>query len=229
MPTTDAAPHAARRSDLPAEIHAEVPVDLHALLPCSVHALCTQQRDARGALLFEAGRRPVWVHFVDAGEVVLRRNAEDGEAAILQRSRRGFIGEASLQADRYHCDAVAVADTRVTRIPLPALQAALTSDAAFALRWIGMLNKEVRRLREQCERLTFNTVEARLVHLIRTHGDAAGLPIASGLKTLAREIGVTHEALYRCVARMEKGALLQRIDGRLQLPTAAQPAHAARP
>ncbi len=64
---------------------------------------------------------------------------------------------------------------------------------------------------------------------IRTHGDAAGLPIASGLKTLAREIGVTHEALYRCVARMEKGVLLQRIDGRLQLPPAAQPAHAARP
>lgn len=193
-----------------------MPVDLHALLPCSVHALCTQQRYARGVLLFEAGRRSVWMHFVDAGEVVLRRNAEDGEAA-------------SLQADRYHCDAVAVADTRVTRIPQPALQAALTSDAAFALRWIGMLNKEVRRLREQCERLTFNTVEARLVHLIRTDGDAAGLPSASGLKTLAREIGVTHEALYRCVARMEKGALLQRIDGRLQLPPAAQPAHAARP
>ncbi len=73
--------------------------------------------------------------------------------------------------------------------------AALTSDAAFALRWIGMLNREVRRLRQQCERLSLNTVEARLLHLLRTEGDASGVPVGSGLKTLAPEIGVSHEAL----------------------------------
>ena len=80
-----------------------------------------------------------------------------------------------------------------------------------------MLNQEVRRLRQQCERLSLNTVEARLLHLVRTEGGASGVPLGSGLKTLAREIGVTHEALYRCVAALEKRDMLVRSDGRLRL------------
>lgn len=109
----------------------------------------------------------------------------------------------------------------VTRIPRPALLDALRDDAAFALRWIGMLNQEVRRLRQQCERLSLNTVEARLLHLLRTEGGPSGLPLGSGLKTLAREIGVTHEALYRSVAALEKRGTLAREHARLRLQAAA--------
>lgn len=68
--------------------------------------------------------------------------------------------------------------------PRPALLAALTSDCGFALRWIAMLNNEGRRLRQQCERLGLPAVEPRLLHLIRTEGDAAGLPITPGPTTL---------------------------------------------
>jgi CRP-like cAMP-binding protein len=200
--------------------HEALPAELRLLLPAALHALCEQRRYERGTLLFQTGRRPGSMHFVSAGEVILQRLGEDGEVAILQRTRHGFVGEASLQADRYHCDAFVVADANVTRVPRPALLAALTSDAAFALRWIGMLNKEVRRLRQQCERLSLNTVEARLLHLVRTDGDASGLPIGSGLKTLAPEIGVTHEALYRCVAGLEKRGVMMRAEGRLVLRTA---------
>lgn len=192
-----------------------LPADLRSLLPGALHGLCEQRRHARGTLLFETGRRPGSMHFVSDGEVVLQRIGEDGELVVLQRTRHGFVAEASLQSERYHCDAVAVADANVTRIPRQALLAALTSDAAFALRWIGMLNKEVRRLRQQCERLSLHTVEARLLHLIRTEGDASGLPIDAGLKTLAPEIGVTHEALYRCVAGLEKRGVMTRAEGRL--------------
>jgi CRP-like cAMP-binding protein len=200
--------------------HEALPVELRSLLPAALHSLCEQRRHERGTLLFETGRRPGSMHFVSEGEVVLQRIGEDGEVVVLQRTRHGFVGEASLQADRYHCDALVVTDANVTRMPRQALLAALTSDAAFALRWIGMLNKEVRRLRQQCERLSLNTVEARLLHLIRTEGDASGLPVGSGLKSLAPEIGVTHEALYRCVAALEKRGVATRTEGRLVLSAA---------
>lgn len=190
------------------------------MLPAALHGLCEQQRCERGKPLFEMGRRPGSMYFVSDGEVVLQRIGEDGEVVLLQRSRRGFVGEASLHADRYHCDAVVVADADVTRMPRQALLGALTTDGAFALRWIGMLNKELRRLRQQCERLSLNTVEARLLHLIRTEGDAAGLPTGAGLKSLAREIGVTHEALYRCVAALERQGRVTRAEGRLCLHAA---------
>jgi CRP-like cAMP-binding protein len=160
--------------------------------------------------------------FVSAGEVTLLRHGAEGEPVILQRTRRGFVGEASLQSDRYHCDAVAVADAEVTRVPLRELRDALTTDPAFALRWIGMLNREVRRLRLQCERLSMNTVEARLLHLLETESGASGLPIGAGLKSIAREIGVTHEAMYRCVASLEKRGLVKRTREHLRLmPTRA--------
>jgi CRP-like cAMP-binding protein len=194
-----------------------LPTELKALLPPVLHAQCESRHMDRGSLLFETGRRPGCMYFVSEGEVVLQRMGEDGEVVVLQRTRHGFVGEASLQSERYHCDAVAVVDADVTRIPRPALLSVLRSDAAFALRWIGMLNHEVRRLRQQCERLSLNTVEARLLHLVRTEGGASGLPLGSGLKTLAREIGVTQEALYRCVAALERRGVVAREEGFLRL------------
>jgi CRP/FNR family transcriptional regulator, dissimilatory nitrate respiration regulator len=187
-----------------------LPAELRALLPAGLHGLCERQFHARGARVFHAGRRPSAMYFVRAGEVVLQRSGEDGELLVLQRTRHGFVGEASLQTDRYHCDAVVVADAELTRIPRQALLDALNADAAFALRWIGMLNAELRRVRLQCERLSLHTVQARLLHLIRTEGDAEGLATGSGLKTLAHGLGVTHEALYRTLAAMERDGVIQR-------------------
>lgn len=196
---------------------ARLPGDLRALLPAALHGRCEAQWFERGATLFEAGRRPSWMHHVGTGEVVLQRIGEDGDLVVLQRTRHGLVGEASLHAERYHCDARVVADALVTRIPRQALLDMLRRDAAFALRWIAMLNQEVRRLRQHCERLSLNTVEARLLHLVRTEGGGSGLSLGSGLKSLAREIGVTHEALYRCVAALEKRGALVRADGRLRV------------
>lgn len=205
-----------------------LPGELGALLPVTLHGACEVRHLPRGVQLFATGARPSWMHFVVDGELVLQRIGEDGEPVVLQRVRHGLLAEASLLAPRYHCDAVVAADARVAGMPRQAVLDALQSDAAFALRWIGMLSQEVRRLRQQCERLSLNTVAARLLHLVRTEGSASGLPIGTGLKTLAREIGVTHEALYRCVSALERQGVLTRHDGWLRLEAAARPTLAAR-
>lgn len=189
------------------------PEPLRRLLPEVLRATCESVDLARGALLFHAGRRPLHMHHVDAGEVALQRAGADGALLVLQRVQRGWVAEASLESERYHCDAVALAPSRITRLPRLALREALKADPAFAMRWVSMLNHEVRRLRQQCERLSLNTVQARVLHLIETEGGRDGLPVGAGLKALAREIGVTHEALYRCVADLQRRGLLQRVPG----------------
>jgi CRP-like cAMP-binding protein len=198
----------------------ELPLELLSLLPAELHAQCDLRLFERGQRLFQTGRRPAWMHFVSSGEVVLQRIGEDGELVVLQRTQHGFVGEASLHVERYHCDAVVVASAQVTRVPRQALQDALRTDAGFGLRWIDMLNRELRRLRQQCERLSLKTVEARLLHLLRTDGATSGLAPSGGLKALAHELGVTHEALYRCVAQMEKRGQVTRDQGRLRLRAA---------
>ena len=194
----------------------ELPVELKELLPPRLHARCANGRYARGTTLFETGRRPAFMFYVVSGEVTLERHGIQGEPVVLQRCRRGFVGEASLHSSRYHCDARVVTDADIIRIPLRELGEALDDDPSFAVRWIGMLNREVRRLRQQCERLSLKTVEARLLHLLDTEGSDGGYRVGAGLKSIAREIGVTHEALYRCVASLEGRGILNRIDGCLR-------------
>lgn len=78
-----------------------------------------------------------------------------------------------------------------------------------------MLKRELKRLRAQCERLSLKGVRVCLLHLIESEGQHGRLPLGAGLKSMALELGVTHEALYRTVAAMEKQGLLKREDGQL--------------
>jgi hypothetical protein len=102
-------------------------------------------------------------------------------------------------------------------MPIDPLKAELATDSAFALRWIGMLNAEVRRLRAQCERMSLKGVGERLLHMVETEGVDGRLPIGSGLKSLATELAVSHEALYRTVAALEKSGVIVRESGGLML------------
>jgi CRP-like cAMP-binding protein len=153
--------------------------------------------------------------FVLQGEVLLERTGVGGEPIVLQRTSRGFISEASLQSALYHCDARVANDAQVLCIPITALLAQLQQDPTFALRWIGMCNQEIRRLRLQCERRSIKTVQGRLIHLIETRGSHGQYSVGSDLKTVAAELGVTHEALYRTIATLEKAGRLRRENGKL--------------
>lgn len=195
----------------------QVHKELEELLPETLLAGCETRHVKKGDRLFTAGTKPVCMFYVSRGEVVLERLGRQGEVVVLQRARHGFVGEASLQSARYHCDARVVVNAEITTVQIASLQAAMAHDAAFSARWIRMLNEELRRLRLQCERLALNRVQDRLLHLIETEGQAGRLPLAAGLKSLAGQLGVTHEALYRCVAGMEKSKRLRREDATLVL------------
>jgi CRP-like cAMP-binding protein len=190
---------------------------LQGLLPAALRPLCTPSRSAKGDLLFRQGRKPERMFYVADGEVVLQRAGSHGEHVVLQRVRQGFVAEASLQSSRYHCDAVVTVSGTVASLPVESISQALRADSAFAIRWIGMLNHELMHLRLRCERLSIKGVRQRLLHLIETEGRGGSLPLGAGLKAMASELGVTHEALYRTVAELEKKGMLHRRDGQIGL------------
>ncbi len=188
---------------------------LQALLPAALRRLCTPSDCRKGELLFRQGKRPERMFYVAGGEVTLQRPGSNGENVILQRARQGFVAEASLQSSRYHCDAVVTVSGTVVCLPIESIKQALLSDSAFAMRWIGMLNRELMHLRLRCERLSIAGVRHRLLHLIDTEGKGGRLRLGAGLKSIAAELGVTHEALYRTVAELERRGLLRREDGHI--------------
>lgn len=161
--------------------------------------------------------------YVIAGEVTLERTGPQGEPVVLQRTRLGFVSEASLKVAKYHCDALAITDTNVIKVPAKELAAALDRDPDFASRWISMLNAEVKRLRLHCERLSMKSVKDRVLHLINTEGKNGEYQVNTGLKSLAGELGITHEALYRTLAALEQANVIRREEGLLALTKSAYP------
>ncbi|MES2399538.1 MAG: Crp/Fnr family transcriptional regulator [Pseudomonadota bacterium] len=194
-----------------------LPTALKALLPSTFHAGCEGARFPKNERIFLTGNKPEWMFYVVSGEITLQRTGLQGEPVVLQRTRQGFVSEASLKSARYHCDALAIVDTTVVKIPIRDLSAELERDPMFAGRWINMLNGEVRRLRLHCERLSMKSARDRVLHLINTEGQDGSYAATTGLKSLAGELGITHEALYRTLAALEKAGVIRRDDGVLSL------------
>lgn len=189
-----------------------LPDELSELLPTALRPLAESVPLVKGTEVFAQGDKPQALFYVVQGEVVLDRIGVQGQTVVLQRVRHGFIAEASMLSGRYHCAGRVTLSGQAICLPITPLQLALSSNPGFAMRWIAMLNHEVRRLRAQTERLSLKGVEARLLHLIETEGDDGRLDITSGLKSVAAQLCVTHEALYRTVARLEQADAVRR-DG----------------
>jgi len=199
------------------------PETLKALLPSDVQSLCDAALIKKNERVFLAGTIPFWMYYVISGEVTLERSGLHGESVVLQRTRQGFVSEASLKVSRYRCDAIAIDDTHVIKVPVKAIASALDADVAFAGRWINMLNTEIRRLRLHLERLSMKSIRERLIHMIETEGKAGQFATPSGIKTLAGELGITHEALYRTISKLESDKVLRRDANYLTLTHSIEP------
>ena len=195
----------------------KLPSALQELLPAELQPLCKGLSGTKGEQLFPQGKKPVRMYYVASGEVVLQRRGAQGEIIVLQRARQCFVAEASLHSASYHCDAVVTVSGELVSVPIDAIRQGLLADPAFAMRWVGMLNRELKRLRAQCERLSLKGVRDRLLHLIESEGQCGRLPLGAGLKSMALELSVTHEALYRTIAEMEKQGTLRREFGQIIL------------
>lgn len=194
-----------------------LPPELQALLPDALWQQCIWLSCPKGIRLFPQGKKPEHMFYVSSGEVVLQRMGIQGDHVVLQRARQSFVAEASVQSQSYHCDALVTVASELVAIPIELVRQALLFDQAFAMRWMAMLNRELKRLRAQCARLSLKGVRERLLHLIESEGQLGRLPLGAGLKSIALELGVTHEALYRTVAELEKQGVLRREDGVLIL------------
>lgn len=183
-----------------------------AQIPPQLRALAELQKTIEGETLFRIGSRVKTVFTVISGEVRLIRRNSNGAEVILQRSRGGFFAEASLSSKTYHCDAVVAKKGELLRFPAQAFRAALDEDADFRDAWMNHLAREVRKLRAQCERLSLHNAADRIIHYIESEGAGRAITLNQSRKAWASELGLTHEALYRALHRLQADGILD-IDG----------------
>ena len=167
--------------------------------------------DAR-SLLFRRGDEVSVLHLVLEGEAHLVRHRADGGMLILQRAApMTVLAEASMFSKRYHCDCVAVVPTRTLAVGRSAVRALLAEDPEFAKSWALHLSHELQDTRLRVEILSLRTVRERLDAWMAWNGE--GLPPRGTWNRIANEIGTSHEALYRELARRRKGRREQAAGG----------------
>ncbi|MEW6705279.1 MAG: Crp/Fnr family transcriptional regulator [Pseudomonadota bacterium] len=185
--------------------------------PEEIRAACRPRSVAAGEVLARVNAAPKAMFFVQGGELQLVRHGLDGQPLVLQRVRRGWAAEASLFSTHYHCELVAAQPTALVQVPMPALRQALATSPRFAAYWILQLSTELRGLRARCERLALRRADDRIVHAIELEGTGGRLTLTTSLKDWAAELGLTHEALYRGLARLERSGRLRRQGRALSL------------
>lgn len=186
-------------------------------IPPALREAARLRECAAGETLFRQGERPKAMVYVLDGEVRLLRRSREGTETVLQRSRGGFFAEASLESKAYHCDAVAAAAGQLLCFPIKAFREALEGDVVFRNAWMALLAREVRRLRARCERLSLHSAAERILHAIESEGTAGTLTLLQSRKAWAAELGLTHEALYRALARLQAAGTLALDGARLTL------------
>jgi CRP-like cAMP-binding protein len=191
-----------------------------AAFPQALHATATRIPFISGTRIFHRGSPAHAIFFIESGAVRLMRHGPAGEEVVLHDAHAGeFVAEASLGSARYHCDAVATQPGTVLKVPADTLRLLIDTDPKFAREWVALLSRQLRAARTRVERLSLKSAEERIRHLLLSEGRGPQCEVAldGNLKDLARTLGITHEVLYRTLARMERDGTIERGDALLRL------------
>jgi CRP-like cAMP-binding protein len=182
-------------------------------LPADLLKLAKPLRVKAQHTLFRIGEPPRYLYFLQQGAIRLNRCLDNGDDCTLQMVQQGFLAEASLFIEAYHCDAVAMMDCELLAFPLAEFHQHL-DQPGFRDMWIRLLSQEVRRLRNQVERLSLKTANERVLHYLATEGQGGMLVLSQSKKAWAAELALSHEVLYRSLAQLQKQAKLD-VEGRV--------------
>jgi CRP/FNR family transcriptional regulator, dissimilatory nitrate respiration regulator len=153
-------------------------------------------------------------------DIRLARVDADGREATLHSAGPGeLIAEASLFSPKYHCEAVAMTDARVRLYPKKLLLAEFRRDPRAAEAFMVTLARELMALRTRLEQRNLRSARARVQnHLaLNTGTDGRTVTLRGTIKDLAAELGLTHEALYRTLNKLESAGMIARAKGTIVL------------
>ena len=169
-----------------------------------------------GEMLFTTGDPVRSLFVVDKGQLRLLRHTAFGATLTLHVARTGeAFAEASLFSQTYHCDAAADVRSTVMAYPKLTLLTALREDPEAALTLTGHLARQVHMLRAQIELLNIRPARDRVLAYLHNHLSASArhVDFERTWKAIATEIGLTHGAVYRALAKLERDGLIERDRG----------------
>jgi CRP/FNR family transcriptional regulator, dissimilatory nitrate respiration regulator len=189
-------------------------------LPTAVRTSGVERSLKAGESLFRQGSRTLGLYEVVSGRVRLARVDRSGREAVLHSASPGeTIAEASLFSATYHCDAIATTNAVIRLYPKAAILAEFKRNPKAAEAFMAMLARQVMNLRTSLEQRNIHSARDRIRHYFTVNlgPDGRSVTLPGTLKDFAANLGLTHEALYRTLAKMQQDAEIQRHNGKIRL------------
>jgi CRP/FNR family transcriptional regulator, dissimilatory nitrate respiration regulator len=184
------------------------------VLPPSLEAGSVVRDLAAGQTLFKQGDPAAAIYKVESGRLRLVRRTVDDHLVILHTARREeLFAEASLFSETYHCDAIATGPARVRGYAKASVMAALRADSVLAEAFMARLAHQLQELRARMELRNIRSARERVLQYLRLRAGLSGsVTIEGQLQDIAAEVGITREALYRTLAKLEAEGSLTRTE-----------------
>lgn len=187
-------------------------------LPAPVRAAAIDRKLKSGEALFRLGDKTTGLCEIIAGRVRLARVDRSGHEIVLHVAGPGeTIAEASLFSPTYHCDAVASTNATVRVYPKRQVLAAFDRDPEAAQAFSATLARQVMNLRTRIEQRNIRSARERIRHYLAVNAgaDRRTVELRGTIKDIAAELGLTHEALYRTLAALERAGEIRRSRGKI--------------
>ncbi|MEE9375803.1 MAG: Crp/Fnr family transcriptional regulator [Rhizobiaceae bacterium] len=170
------------------------------LIPTKAHH---PRRFDKNGLVFRQGGKTRGLFFVIDGCIELRRFTEAGQTITIHRARSSeTFAEASLFSQTYHCDGIATCESNLVELDRSIILEKIQNDPNFALAIAKRFAQQNQYYRRKLELLAIKSAEDRIYTAI-----VDGL-FTGKIKAFATDIGLTHEAVYRGLAKLVDKSLL---------------------
>jgi CRP-like cAMP-binding protein len=189
-------------------------------MPAAVRAVAFERKLKAGEALFRLGDKATGFYEVVSGRVRLVRVDRVGRETVLHVAGPAeTLAEASLFSGHYHCDAVANTDATVRVYPKRQVVSAFEKDPKALKTFTAMLAHQVMSLRARLQQRNIRSARERVRQFLALNigPDGRSVELHGTLKDLAAEIGLTHEALYRALAALERAGEIKRGGNRIML------------
>ena len=172
-----------------------------------------------GTTLFRQGDEPFGIFRLVTGQIRLVQVNPNGDEVPMHTVRPGeLFAEASLFSTHFHCDAMATKASQVLVYPKEKIVQQLKRNPEEMWKLAAELAHRVQGLRTRLAIRQIRSAPMRILQSLHLRCDSSGRWKQDGtLKQWAEEIGLTHEALYRALAKLEQDGRIIRVNDEIHI------------
>ena len=171
----------------------------------------------RREAIYQAGKTPRFVYFVNSGKIKIFKTSDDGRELIIDLATPGqFFGFLDLINGSPHSDSAATLEaSSLTMIPAADFLKLLFANKDVSASFIKMLAGHVAEREEQLLHLAYQNVRKRVAEVLLKLQKDADHPLQIPRDDLAAMVGTAKESVIRMLSEFRDDGFLEIRDGGL--------------